>query len=896
MEATEIVSLPPHTPFSKALSCQKCNCHDASVRQVIYPFVFSFFVITFRREFHGRWCWKHRALYLFLAVLISGTMGWLGFPFGLIYTPLTLYRLASGRVMHKASNLKLLRSLAEAHEQRGLLAGASSCLEASLHFVDDLWGRQQLARYDSLLAEPVSRSGPLHSAFVAAGLFAVALVLGGLAGFGSHFLDKIYDLDLGSGFMILAPIFFWMPLAMVGLLFIFALRQLLEKTLENHAYPNPVLLLGTAVMAGLLTAYGFLEGRELGNLLDILQKGPILPPGAEWWAMLGAAFTRGGLLEIPQELRWLEYWNFFHHGLLLAIPVAFPFFLAVAAWPYVSWERLLTEIRLQANAGWRAPARQVVGGAVSIIAFGCLSGLPLLFPQLSLIDFIEARDHFYAGNEAMNREAYESARVEYQTAVQLDPRYSAALVELGWTYYQLDDHTQAITQYSRALELAPDRAESHYDLGRIFYHDGQLENAAAELEAAIRLAPDDYYAYLGLGWVAYDLGDLEKAEANFRTVLKYNDREYDPYLGLGYIYEDRDQLEERISAYQQAVASSPASADAQLLLGIAYFDKNELDQAVVTLEKAVALERTNRTARFYLTQAYIDTGHPDTALTFGQETLKLLPEWAGAHALLANALLETRQADAAEAEIRAAREISLKTDGDRGLIIRVLLNADLPVEAEQEASQAIKDGRRPAGFYLYLASAYLQQDNVEMALATCEQAEKVGAKPADVLLQRANIHLRQKNYRLSLEEIQKALELEPGSNNAHELMGLIYMDQGKPAQALAELQQVVALDRYHFSGHLNLAAVQLELNNSQESIRAASRAALLSPYEDMPHYLLGMAYFQNGQDRNAAVELRKFLDLYQENLDRQDMKDQAEETLKKINKSSFSPLSHRPAF
>ena len=74
METTETVSLPPNTPFPNALTCQKCGSHDPSVRQVIYPYIVSLLVVSYRREFHGRWCWKHRLLHQLLAVVITGTV------------------------------------------------------------------------------------------------------------------------------------------------------------------------------------------------------------------------------------------------------------------------------------------------------------------------------------------------------------------------------------------------------------------------------------------------------------------------------------------------------------------------------------------------------------------------------------------------------------------------------------------------------------------------------------------------------------------------------------------------------------------------------------------------------------------------------------------------------
>jgi Flp pilus assembly protein TadD len=77
----------------------------------------------------------------------------------------------------------------------------------------------------------------------------------------------------------------------------------------------------------------------------------------------------------------------------------------------------------------------------------------------------------------------------------------------------------------------------------------------------------------------------------------------------------------------------------------------------------------------------------------------------------------------------------------------------------------------------------------------------------------------------------------------------------------------------------------LALGRGDEAIRAASRAASLSPYADIPHFYLGMAYLHAGQDRSAALELQKFLDLYQDTPSKRDLKEDAEKALKKLNPS-----------
>ena len=94
-------------------ACEVCGRQDETLRAVTYPYVISLLFITFRRRFNGVWCKKHRNLRLFLATLITTTIGLLGVPFGLIFAPITLFKLARRGDQHHSLSLRILCDLAE---------------------------------------------------------------------------------------------------------------------------------------------------------------------------------------------------------------------------------------------------------------------------------------------------------------------------------------------------------------------------------------------------------------------------------------------------------------------------------------------------------------------------------------------------------------------------------------------------------------------------------------------------------------------------------------------------------------------------------------------------------------------------------------------------------------
>src|SRR5687767_9038226 len=100
-------------PNQIPVSCEVCGRQDETVRFVIYPYVFSFVVVTFQRAFSGCWCRLHRIPRWLAASLITSILGWLGIPFGILFTPLSLLQLARGGLQDRQINGQILRSIGE---------------------------------------------------------------------------------------------------------------------------------------------------------------------------------------------------------------------------------------------------------------------------------------------------------------------------------------------------------------------------------------------------------------------------------------------------------------------------------------------------------------------------------------------------------------------------------------------------------------------------------------------------------------------------------------------------------------------------------------------------------------------------------------------------------------
>jgi tetratricopeptide (TPR) repeat protein len=86
--------------------------------------------------------------------------------------------------------------------------------------------------------------------------------------------------------------------------------------------------------------------------------------------------------------------------------------------------------------------------------------------------------------------ALDSARMQYEKAVHLDPSYADAINNLGTVYYGQKDYHKAEKYYRKALVLQPGCASFYSNLGTAYFADQKYKQGVAAYQRAFALDPD----------------------------------------------------------------------------------------------------------------------------------------------------------------------------------------------------------------------------------------------------------------------------------------------------------------------------------------------------------------------------------------------------------------------
>ena len=140
----------------------------------------------------------------------------------------------------------------------------------------------------------------------------------------------------------------------------------------------------------------------------------------------------------------------------------------------------------------------------------------------AIVDYNEAIQHDPKSAAAFNNRGvayqgkgeFDRAIADYNEAIRLDPRYAAAFNNRGNGYKAKGEFERAIEDYNEALRLDRKYAVAFNNRGNAYRAKGEFRRAIGDYDEAIRLDPKESGAYLNRGLANLYLGSLPKALAD----------------------------------------------------------------------------------------------------------------------------------------------------------------------------------------------------------------------------------------------------------------------------------------------------------------------------------------------------------------------------------------------
>ncbi len=203
---------------------------------------------------------------------------------------------------------------------------------------------------------------------------------------------------------------------------------------------------------------------------------------------------------------------------------------------------------------------------------------------------------FYAKN-------YSEAIAHLYRATKVAPKEPKVWNALGITYTEVGEFKKAEEAFKRALESDPTYSEARMNLGILYFKMKDYEQAIKFLKEAIRdeIFDKKHVAFYHLAKVYKELGNTDLYIENLRKATAYNPLFLEAQLELGSAYMDKREYEEAEELYRSLIANNFKNPEVYLSLAKVYYETGRLDRAKEALK--IVLE-DRQSSNLHRTQAY----------------------------------------------------------------------------------------------------------------------------------------------------------------------------------------------------------------------------------------------------------------------------------------------------
>ena len=366
------------------------------------------------------------------------------------------------------------------------------------------------------------------------------------------------------------------------------------------------------------------------------------------------------------------------------------------------------------------------------------------------------------GRALLSLDRLEEARESFLGALELDPEWFAPWMGLSLVEMRREESFKVVHFLERAIEADPEYAEAYVELGRYYGLMREPDLARATFGRWLRSHPEDADMLINAGLVAFDAADYAQALDFFGKALDEADDAQQKSGARTFQANTLDMLgryPEAVAAYEEVIAETPDWWEAHANLGICHARNDHPEEAEATFRKGLEECPGSPEIRDELAAHLLnERGDLQEALKLSEEAVALGRDEVRHLYTLGEVRLAREDEAGAEEAYRAVLELDPEDPNahlELGLISERRGDA---TGAEEHFIESLKgDPGNPRALYSY-ASLYYATDDLETAEELLVRALAADAGYSPALSALASIRARNGDYDSSLGYIEKAVE------------------------------------------------------------------------------------------------------------------------------------------
>lgn len=263
------------------------------------------------------------------------------------------------------------------------------------------------------------------------------------------------------------------------------------------------------------------------------------------------------------------------------------------------------------------------------------------FERAVRIDPRYSAAHSMLGVIRLKRGQVRLAIDHWEQAIRVAPRFAAAHANLAVALAETDKIPEAIEHFERALELKPKYESAHNNYAMLLYRMGRLEDAHLHAVAAVDCKPGYADAHFNLAIISKQLGRLDEALRHADEALRLGIEPVRGKKACGDILVELGRFDEAVKRYSEAAEMAPDQPTLVNNLAFALIKAGRPDKADPVLKRLLDQHPEDLNARMNFAHVKQVIGQREAAIGEYRQVLRLDPDNEYARQQLANLRVES---------------------------------------------------------------------------------------------------------------------------------------------------------------------------------------------------------------------------------------------------------------
>ncbi len=481
----------------------------------------------------------------------------------------------------------------------------------------------------------------------------------------------------------------------------------------------------------------------------------------------------------------------------------------------------------------------------------------------------QKRDKFMSsGKELYDKADYTRARLQFQNALQIDPKFTQALLWLGKTELKLKNPRGAYSALNQAIELNPQLTEAQILLGDLLLLAKQLDQAQEKADLALKQEPKNTEALLLAASVAAVRGQTPKALELLAQVRQLDPSKITAYLLEASVLIKEKKPTEAAAVLDQGIKANPQSSGLYVVRAGLADDQKQFEIGENFLLKAIALDPKNLDLYNQLVRHYSLTGQKDKAEEVLRKNVSLQPDSDKPVLTLARFLVGQGRRQEAEKTIQDFIKSHPDNYSARFGLAELYLALRRPSQAQQGLEEIIKlDPSGPHGVQAKdaLASLKMAQGHIPEAEKLVNEVLEHHPKDMQATEIRGTIALTKKDGLTAVNSFRLLTQDRPQDPRVWLFLAQANLLNKEPALAQENAKKALQIKPDFLEARKFLYGIFLQAKDYDGAINTIKGYLLVNDKDVFNLIALGEVYALKGDYGQAKATFQKIIALEPKN-------------------------------